>query len=102
MSAHNDTSSKDSGSKDAGSFEILLAWSERTLHVGPGESALDVLLAAGVTVEPGCRTGGCGECATRYVEGDVVHKDYCLSIEDRATVFCPCVSRARTRIVLAD
>lgn len=88
--------------RETGSFEILLAWSERILHVGPSQSALDVLLAAGVPVEPGCRTGGCGECATPFVEGDIVHKDYCLSIEDRRTIFCPCVSRARTRIVLAE
>lgn len=86
---------------EPGSFEILLAWTERTLVVRPDQTALDVLIEAGVAVEPGCRTGGCGECATRYVEGDVVHKDYCLSLEDRQTIFCPCVSRARTRIVLA-
>lgn len=85
----------------ASSFEIHLAWSERTLVVGPGESALDVLIAAGVPVEPGCRTGGCGECATRYVEGDVVHKDSCLAPADRQDTFCPCVSRAISRIVLA-
>lgn len=83
------------------SFEIYLAWSERTLVVGAGTSALDALLAAGVAIEPGCRTGACGECATPFVEGDVVHKDSCLSPADREDTFCPCVSRARTRIVLA-
>lgn len=85
----------------AGSFEIVLAWSDRTLVVGPGDSALAVLVAAGVPVEPGCQTGGCGACATRYVEGDVIHKDTCLAADERATTFCPCVSRALTRIVLA-
>lgn len=82
-------------------FEIFLAWSERTLTVPAGASALQVLLDAGVPVEPGCQTGGCGACATDYVEGDIVHKDTCLNAEDRAHRFCPCVSRARTRIVLA-
>lgn len=84
-----------------GSFEIYLAWSERSLRVAPGQSALAVLLAAGIPVEPGCETGGCGGCVTDYVEGDVVHKDGCLSAADRERQFCPCVSRARTRIVLA-
>lgn len=84
-----------------GAFEIFLAWSETTLVVGPGESALEVLVRAGVPVEPGCQTGGCGTCVTAYVEGDVIHKDACLGPGDRERLFCPCVSRAATRIVLA-
>lgn len=82
-------------------FEIYLAWTDQVLVVLPDQSALDVLLAAGVAIEPGCMTGGCGECIIAYVEGDVVHKDACLNEADRARHFCPCVSRAKTRIVLA-
>ena len=85
----------------AAGFEIYLAWSERTLWVGPEETALAVLMAAGVQIEPGCTLGGCGACVTRYVEGDVVHKNSILSLEDRKSYFSPCVSRAKTRIVLA-
>ncbi|MDX2205897.1 MAG: 2Fe-2S iron-sulfur cluster binding domain-containing protein [Hyphomicrobiaceae bacterium] len=85
----------------SGPFEIYLAWSDVTLTVGAGESALQVLVAAGLPIEPGCQTGGCGTCVTDYVEGDVIHKDACLSESDRRHSFCPCVSRARTRIVLA-
>ena len=85
----------------AGRFEIYLAWSEATLVVEASETALAKMLAAGIPVEAGCETGGCGTCATVYVEGDIVHKDTCLTKEDRAHLFCPCVSRARTRIVLA-
>lgn len=82
-------------------FEIYLAWSEKTLVVQPDQSVLQVLLDAGFPVTPGCQTGACGECATHYVEGDVIHKDSCLSAADRAHTFCPCVSRARSRIVIA-
>ena len=82
-------------------FEIYLAWSETTMTVPPGRSALEVLIEAGIAIEPGCQTGGCGMCATAYVEGDVVHKDACLTAEDRKRYFCPCVSRGRGRIVLA-
>lgn len=82
-------------------FEIYLAWSDTTIIVRPGQTALQALADAGVAVEPGCQTGGCGMCATAYVEGDVIHKDGCLSASDRERYFCPCVSRARTRIVLA-
>ncbi|MEZ5925001.1 MAG: 2Fe-2S iron-sulfur cluster binding domain-containing protein [Hyphomicrobiaceae bacterium] len=87
------------GSQDA--FEIYLAWSEQTLIVPHGISALTVLREAGIEVEPGCETGGCGTCAMTFVEGDLIHKDTCLSAAERAHHFCPCVSRARTRIVLA-
>lgn len=82
-------------------FEIYLAWADVTLTVGPMQSALQVLVDAGVPVEPGCQTGGCGTCVTDYVEGDLVHKDTCLTDTDRLHSFCPCVSRARTRVVLA-
>lgn len=84
-----------------GAFEIYLAWSDRTLVVEPGQSAKDVMVEAGLPVEPGCGNGGCGMCVTSYVEGDVVHRDACLTAADREHYFCPCVSRARTRIVLA-
>ena len=84
-----------------GAFEIYLAWSDVTLKVRPGESALQVMLAAGLAIEPGCMTGGCGACATAFVEGDLVHKDACLTHADREHLFCPCVSGAESRIVLA-
>jgi vanillate O-demethylase ferredoxin subunit len=83
------------------SFEIYLAWADVTLTVGPTQSALQVLIDAGLPIEPGCQTGGCGTCVTDYLEGDVIHKDTCLSEADRRHAFCPCVSRAKTRIVLA-
>jgi len=86
----------------ADTFEIYLAWSDTTLTVRPGQTALQALTEAGVAVEPGCQTGGCGMCMTAYVEGDIIHKDTCLSVTDRERYFCPCVSRARTRIVLAQ
>ena len=81
-------------------FEILLAWSDTTITVAPDQTALAALLEAGVPVEPGCMTGGCGACATAYVEGDVIHKDTCLSAGDRPRLFCPCVSRASGVLVL--
>lgn len=84
-----------------GCFELYLAWSDRVLTVGPGQSVLQVLIDAGVPIEPGCGTGTCGTCVTEYVEGDLVHKDSFLSPDDRRHFFCPCVSAARTRIVLA-
>jgi vanillate O-demethylase ferredoxin subunit len=84
-----------------GGFEIYLAWSDRCVRVELNTTALAALLAAGIPVETGCQTGGCGSCVLAFVEGDLIHKDTCLSAADRARYFCPCVSRAETRIVLA-
>jgi vanillate O-demethylase ferredoxin subunit len=83
-----------------GAFEIWLVWSDVRLTVPAGVSALSVLQAAGVPVEPGCMTGACGECRLAYVEGDVIHKDGCLSAADREHFFCPCVSRARGTLAI--
>lgn len=81
-------------------FEIFLVWSETTIAVAADQTALAALVEAGVPIEVGCMTGGCGSCTTAYVEGDVIHKDTCLSVHDRENEFCPCVSRARGVLVL--
>lgn len=91
-----------SSGHDGSTFEIYLAWTDRTLAVGPDQTALQVLLGAGIAITPGCQTGGCGECAIPYIEGDLIHKDSCLTTIDRQKYFCPCVSRARTRLVIAE
>jgi hypothetical protein len=66
--------------------------SDRRLRVGRDATALAVLLAAGVPIEPGCQTGGCGSGVLAFVEGNLIHKDTFLSVADRARHFCPCVS----------
>lgn len=81
-------------------FEIWLVWSDRRITVPADTATLDALINAGIPIVPGCRTGSCGECATTYVEGDVIHKDSCLSEAERENTFCPCVSRARGTLVL--
>lgn len=81
--------------EDSAKFEIWLVWSDRRLKVDPGMSALDVLLLAGVPIEPGGRTLACGECATDYIEGDVIHKDACVSGKERAAVLSMRLTRPR-------
>ena len=61
-------------------FDIYLACSERSVRVEADTTALAALIAAGIPVEPGCLTGGCGSCMLAYVEGDLIHKDVCLSM----------------------
>ncbi|MCB1522346.1 MAG: 2Fe-2S iron-sulfur cluster binding domain-containing protein [Hyphomicrobiaceae bacterium] len=93
----------DHGADDASeddTFELELVWSDVVLTVPAGRSALDVLAAAGVAIEAGCGHGSCGTCATEFVEGEVIHRDTCLSVADREHEFCPCISRGRGRIIL--
>ena len=82
------------------SFEIHLAQSHKVLQVRADQTALQVLIDAGIEIEPGCMLGGCGMCAIDYLDGDVLHKDLCLGKRERESQFCPCVSRALTRIVI--
>ena len=59
-----------------------------TFTVLPGYTALQALIEAGVAVELGCQTGGCGMCVTAYVKGDIIHKVGCLCVADRERYFC--------------
>lgn len=93
-------SHEQAGGPAGDTFEIWLVWSDVRLPVPPERTALAVLTDAGIPVEPGCLTGGCGECAMEYVDGEVDHKDSCLTPEDRRHLFCPCVSRARGTLAL--
>jgi len=72
-------------------FYIYLANSDRTLIVGRKQTALPVLVDAGVDIKPGCMLGGCGICVTDFVEGDQIHNDICLNGSERETHFFPCV-----------
>lgn len=46
---------------------------EREVPVEPGQSVLDAALAADLPVLFQCRTGSCGSCLSRLVEGDADH-----------------------------
>jgi ferredoxin len=81
-------------------FEIWLVWSDQRIAVPSQVSALTALEQAGIAVERGCLSGGCGSCATPYLAGELIHKDACLSTADRERLFCPCVSRASGELAL--
>lgn len=87
----------------AGSFTVELAASGRTVEVGPDQSVLEAVEAAGVTVLSSCQEGTCGTCETAVLEGVVDHRDSLLTPEEQAahdTMFV-CVSRAACpRLVL--
>jgi len=55
-----------------------------TLKIESGQSLLDAILAAGVTADFSCREGICGSCETRVLCGEVEHRDFVLSKEEKA------------------
>ena len=84
-------------------FVAVLAKSQLEIEVGPNQSLLEAVEAAGVEAPYLCRGGACGQCMTGVIDGQPDHRDDVLSAEERAggEVMMICVSRARTpRLVL--
>lgn len=75
-------------------FDVHLRRRNVTLHVPADRSILDVLAANGVKVRTVCKDGFCGTCTTRYVAGNVDHRDGVLDEEGRKSMIQVCVSRA--------
>lgn len=85
-----------------GPLSIRLSQSGTTLVAPPSASILDTLLAHGVFVGADCRRGECGACIVSVEDGDIDHRDVCLTPEQRRGLMCACVSWARTpQITLA-
>lgn len=65
---------------------ITLLDTGRILAVPAGQTILSAALAAGVDYPHGCKSGRCGRCKSRLVEGQVDlldHSRFALSAEDR-------------------
>ncbi|MGB3436155.1 PDR/VanB family oxidoreductase [Achromobacter sp.] len=79
----------------AATFKIRLARSGGCHEVPADKSVLDVLEAAGVAWPHSCREGLCRSCEAGVLSGEVEHRDYVLSDEERAAnrSMMVCVSR---------
>jgi vanillate O-demethylase ferredoxin subunit len=88
----------------AGSFEVELKRSGACLHVGPGESILEVLERHGHEVPFSCREGLCGTCETAVCEGEPEHLDYVHPPSQRPQLrtMLVCVSRAKSQRLVLD
>lgn len=77
---------------------IELARSGGSVTVGPEETILDALQAAGVAVASSCRNGVCGTCEVRVLEGQPDHRDLILSEAEKARgdTMMICCSRAKS------
>lgn len=74
-------------------FSVELAKSGRTIEVPGDRTLLETLEDAGVNIDSGCRGGVCGACKTRYLEGEVNHRDHFLAEDEHDSYLMPCVSR---------
>ena len=97
------TGAGDPARAGAAGFDILLARSNRRLHVPQGKSILDVLLDEGVDIAFSCMEGVCGSCKVGVLDGLPDHRDLVLGADDHAanTAMMVCCSGALTdRLVL--
>jgi reductive dehalogenase len=75
-------------------FRLVLSESDRTFEVPVDKTAAEVLVEAGFNIETKCSDGLCGTCLAEYTEGEVEHRDYVLSNDQRKTKLTLCCSRA--------
>lgn len=78
-------------------FAVVCASTGERLHVGEGQTILEVVRAAGYKIESSCKDGICGTCETRVLRGRPDHRDSVLTEEERAVsdYMMICVSRAQ-------
>jgi ferredoxin-NADP reductase/DMSO/TMAO reductase YedYZ heme-binding membrane subunit len=89
---------------DAQPVEVTCRKSRQTFVVGADESLLDAMETRGVPIMGSCRTGVCGTCEVRVVQGTPQHLDSVMSDADKDElgVMYPCVSRAVTDKLVLD
>jgi len=75
-------------------FTVKLASSGREFIIPEDQSISDVLVDAGVHIDVKCSDGICGVCNCTVVDGEIEHRDFVLSMEQRKTQFISCQSRA--------
>ncbi|MGX4691612.1 PDR/VanB family oxidoreductase [Streptomyces sp. JNUCC 63] len=85
-------------------FEVTLARSGQTVHVGPGTTILDAVRQVLPDVPHSCEEGYCGECEARVLEGEPDHRDdYLMPHEQEAgDRMMVCVSRCKGRRLVLD
>jgi ferredoxin len=80
--------------------DVQFRRSGRTLlWSGQDSSLLDFAVRHGIDVDSGCRSGGCGTCETRLLEG-TVHYDHAPDHDVAAGHCLLCVGRPTSALVL--
>jgi vanillate O-demethylase ferredoxin subunit len=85
-----------------GSFEVHLAKSGEVIHVGPDQTIVRAIELTGRRVPTSCLSGLCGACKVTYLDGEVDHRDYILSDDEKTHCLTVCVSRAKGKSLTLD
>ena len=87
-----------------GAFEVVINSTGDRVPVDADTSILDALAAAGHEVPSSCTEGICGTCETGVVSGEIDHRDFLLSDEEKESgcTMCICVSRCRGAELVLD
>ncbi|MCL4801414.1 MAG: cytochrome b N-terminal domain-containing protein [Burkholderiales bacterium] len=81
-------------------FHMLIHPDNRIVAIRDGEFVLDAALREDVAVPFDCRSGGCGTCKSRILQGEIEHGDYqeaFLTDEERArgwALLCVCTPKS--------
>lgn len=82
-------------------FELVLARSGITVTVSANQTAVAALHDLGINIPTSCEQGLCGTCVVGCLEGEVEHRDFCLTSVERKQKVALCCSRAQSgRLVL--
>jgi MOSC domain-containing protein YiiM/ferredoxin-NADP reductase len=81
-------------------FTVELKQSKKVVEVGPTQSLLDALKAAGLDVDSSCEVGNCGTCKVDVRDGRIEHRGTGLLEDEKCGAMLSCVSRGVGRIVL--
>ena len=85
-------------------FAVKLRKTGLTLEVPANKSILEVLEENGINVESGCQAGVCRTCEVGVCEGQIDHRDFVLSQDERdsGASMMICVSRALSPLLVLD
>ncbi|MBT4108027.1 MAG: hydrogenase iron-sulfur subunit [Proteobacteria bacterium] len=76
------------------SFNIRVSSTDEVFEVPENRTILHVLYENGYEVPLDCSNGRCGTCRTRYLSGEIDHRDTVLEDSERSEFLTVCVSRA--------
>lgn len=86
--------------KFAEPFTVVWGPTGEVIEVPAGTPLLDTLSENGLAVPSSCRTGTCGTCRVRLIDGEVDHRDVVLDDQERMSQLTACVSRGKGTITI--
>lgn len=83
-------------------IRLFLARSGVNFEVPAGTTLLDALRERGIQVDSACEQGVCGSCVVRYLEGQPIHGDTCLTDDERKEYVALCSARCASDSLTLD